>query len=184
MQQHVDDRILEMLLANDQQVIQLLYATYYTPLRKVLRHRVADEQTANDIIVELILSLWEKRHQLALRKPLMGYLSTAARNNAINFQRRQATGRSQDVSYSSAHAEPASPAADTAMLNEDLERIIQQSIDVLDVKTRTIFILSRQEEYTYKEIAAQMKLSQKAIEKHMSKAIRLLSDRFREYLSQ
>jgi DNA-directed RNA polymerase specialized sigma24 family protein len=79
MQQHVDDRILEMLLSNDQHVIQLLYATYYTPLRKVLRRRIADEQTANDIVVELILSLWEKRHQLALRKPLMGYLSTAVR---------------------------------------------------------------------------------------------------------
>lgn len=179
MQQHVDDKILEMLGANDQQVIQLLYATYYTPLRKVLRRRVADEQTANDIVVELILSLWEKRHHLALRKPLIGYLTTAARNNAINFQRRQATDKLPDVPYSSAHAEP----ADTALLNEDLERIIQQSIDVLDVKTRTIFILSRQEEYTYKEIAAEMKLSQKAIEKHMSKAIRLLSDRFREYLS-
>ena len=40
------------------------------------------------------------------------------------------------------------------MLNEDLERIIHQNIDVLDIKIRTIFILSRQEEYTYKEIAA------------------------------
>lgn len=183
MQQHVDDRILEMLLSNDQQVIQLLYATYYTPLLKAVGRRVADEHTANDIVVELILNLWEKRHQIALRKPLIGYLCTAARNNAINFQRRQATGRFQDVSYASTHTEPASPAADTAMLNEDLERVIQQSINVLDAKTRTIFLLSRQEDYTYKEIAAQMKLSQKAIEKHMSKAIRLLSNRFREYLS-
>ncbi|HCX24551.1 MAG TPA: RNA polymerase sigma-70 factor, partial [Cytophagales bacterium] len=52
----------------------------------------------------------------------------------------------------------------------------------LPEKTQLVFTLSRYEELSYKEIALQMGLSIKAIEKHMGKALKLLKSALNEHL--
>jgi RNA polymerase sigma factor (sigma-70 family) len=73
-------------------------------------------------------------------------------------------------------SEPAAAYADPAELLEaaDLEQRIEAQILRLPEATRAVFLLSRQHQMTYREIAEALEISQSTVEKHMIKALGLL----------
>ena len=70
---------------------------------------------------------------------------------------------------------------DTLELTE-LERIIQESISDLPPKTREIFIKKRFENKKNAEIAEEMEVTLKAVEAHMTKALKILKTKLSDYL--
>ena len=46
-------------------------------------------------------------------------------------------------------------------------------------KTRNIFLMNRDEDLTYKEIAGKMKISIKTVEAHVGKALKILRENLR-----
>ena len=55
---------------------------------------------------------------------------------------------------------------------------MKQARDALPARCREVFILHRHENLTYREIAASLGISQKTVEKHISKAISQLQKAF------
>lgn len=70
---------------------------------------------------------------------------------------------------------------DTLELTE-LERIIQESISDLPPKTREVFIKKRFENKKNAEIAEEMGVTLKAVEAHMTKALKILKTKLSDYL--
>jgi RNA polymerase sigma-70 factor (ECF subfamily) len=65
----------------------------------------------------------------------------------------------------------------------ELEGIIQESISNLPPKTREVFIKKRFENKKNAEIAQEMGVSLKAVEAHITKALRILKTKLSDYLS-
>jgi RNA polymerase sigma-70 factor (ECF subfamily) len=59
----------------------------------------------------------------------------------------------------------------------DFDRRLQASLSELDEKSRTVFLMNRIDDMTYSQIAFNLGLSVKAIEKRMSKALAFLKER-------
>ena len=57
---------------------------------------------------------------------------------------------------------------------DDLQNLINDSIDLLPEKCRLVFTLSRFEEMTYQEIANELNISIKTVENQISKALKFL----------
>ncbi|MCY1303362.1 hypothetical protein D9M70_530640 [compost metagenome] len=55
-------------------------------------------------------------------------------------------------------------------------------MDKIPEKCRTVFHLSRQEELSYKEIAAKLGLSIKTVENQVAKALKILRTELKDYL--
>ncbi len=70
------------------------------------------------------------------------------------------------------------PAADAGLEARDLEDIIKKTLALLPMKARRTFLMSRKYGMTYEEIALHLKVTVKAVEKNMSKALR----KIRKYL--
>ena len=83
--------------------------------------------------------------------------------------------------YVEALSEPAEQADADTEANE-LETAIRDAIADLPPRTREVFLMSRERNLKYSEIAEQLGVSVKAVEANMSRALRQLRDRLSPFL--
>lgn len=75
----------------------------------------------------------------------------------------------------------AEPLQDEVLLAQTRLRRVAQGIDELPPRTQEVFLLQRMEGLKYREIAAQLAISQSAVEKHMTKAVLFLGDWMKDW---
>jgi len=69
---------------------------------------------------------------------------------------------------------PTTPAATDNLEYEDTRKTIQDAIDTLPERCRIIFCMSRFDEKSHKEIAAELNISTKTIENQITRALKTL----------
>lgn len=69
------------------------------------------------------------------------------------------------------------------LFSEEARRLVNETLDRLPEKTRTIFIRSRFDGKSYKEIAAEMGVTVKSVEFEVSKAMKILRVVLKDYLA-
>lgn len=175
-----DDLILDLLAADDPVACKWLYTYHYKAMYSYIRDFIPDDDIAKDIIQELFSAIWIKRHSLNLIKPLRSYLYSAAHNKTINYLRDKGKRNAKmgEIVNRSGSGKVAPP-VDAYVEVKELEDQIRIAIKRLPIHARRTFLMSRKQGMTYKEIADHLHVTEKAVEKNMSKALRLL----REYLA-
>ena len=161
--------------------LQLLFERFYNSLCNYAFSIIRHDQDAEDVVQSLFLELWEKRASAQIPAEPQFFLLKATKNRAIDHLRRQtriaqsasAAAEILEYAYDPASAETPTQAALWAEL-------LPFAIDQLPPKTREVLLLSRQEEKSYKEIAAALDISIKTVEGQMGRAFRLLREFFAE----
>ena len=161
--------------------LQLLFERFYSPLCNYAYSLIRHDQDAEDVVQSLFIELWEKRAQYQIPAEPRFFLLRATKNRVIDHLRRQA----KTIQVSSNGIEMAEYGfdlnlADSIHLTTSWVELLPFAIDQLPPKTREVLLLSRQEEKSYKEIAAALDISIKTVEGQMSRAFRLLREFFAE----
>ena len=168
---------LRKLAAGDQAGLDALFRHYYAELCRSAYRILLDAAAAEDVVQEVFVTLWRKRGRLAKIEQPGPYLRRAVRNRSLNYRR---DNHQQTVDLDDA-PEPMTPPDITGrpLDQAELDRLVEQAIATLPERSRLVFVLSRYEALSQKEIAAQMGISVKTVENQMTRALRLL----REYLA-
>ena len=168
-----DQELVALLAQDNREAFTELYQRYWDKIFAVAIHRLGDVQEAEEVVQEIFLSLWARRNNLQLTHSLHTYLSVAVKYKVINHLARQ--HRRQLRLDELTNAAPPAPNSIAEWLNEKELRIqLEKGIANLPEKCRIVFLLSREENKTYAEIAAALNISQKTVEAHMSKALSTL----------
>lgn len=142
----------------------------YEYIRNYLFYLSGDIGLAEDLAQDVFLRVWEKRE--GLRKgTVRPYLFTIARNCFLKNRRRL----KYDLKFRSTffhHVENESPEYKLEMKEFDLR--LQKTISSMPERCRTIFLMNRHDGMPYREIANHLQVSEKAVEKQMSKALAIL----------
>ncbi len=127
---------------------------------------------AEDIAQDTFMKLWETRNKID-KRTVKAYLYTIAQNITINqqkrntlkykFQKKPTTDRDFDTPEKLAEM-------------QEYEIKLNNVIAMLPDGGREVFLMNRLEDMTYNEIAERLGLSVKAIEKRMSKVLKILRD--------
>lgn len=153
----------------------VLYAAEAPRLRRRLARSHQPDRAA-DIVqsaFERVLGLGADRIR-QLGSP-QAYLTRVADNLAKNDAR--AAGRRGDLRHISLDdCEIAAGDPVPSLEARDMLRRVEGAIEALPDRTREIFMAHRFEDLTYAQIAARMGLGIKAVEKHMSAALRALHE--------
>ena len=130
-------------------------------------------QDAEEVVQEVFVSLWERRHSLEINGSLGAYLHTAVRYRVYNRYRDYLKNKQEsrisgldDVDYSM-------PALE-ALEYKELELKLQDAVNTLPHKCREAFMLSREEKLPNKIIAKRLNISVNTVEKHIGKALQIL----------
>ena len=164
-------RIGEKITKQD---LRLIYEQYYDELIKYLYYRSGIMDLAEDIVQELFVKLWEKR-DLIKKETLKSFLYTMASNMMMNhFKRRKVMYNHQNQISKDQITEYKSP--HFILEEKEFENKLNKIISALPDGYREVFLMHRIDEFTYQEIAIRLNIGVKAVEKRMSKSIKIIKE--------
>lgn len=146
-----------------------LYLSESSRLKRQIFRRIGCAATAGDLVQEIFLRFWEKTTDL--KGDAAAYLTRSARNAAIDHRRAEARRKRVlcDILPEQLAAPQATPL--DVVIGRDEIRALDAIIADLPKQTRHIFLLNRIHGRSFAEIAGVFGISERAVAKHMARAI-------------
>jgi len=160
-------------MAQQQEWFREVFRNNYKHLHNYLYYLSGDIDWSEDTVQEVFLLLWEKRDTI-LVDTLKPFLFKVARNLFLKKKRHEAVTL-KFARQVAADGQQESPEFELEQQEFDLK--LQEAISVLPDQCRTIFLMNRMDEMKYHEVAKALGISQKAVEKQISKALRILREK-------
>jgi len=163
-----------------------LFDDYYAMLCLVAYDMIKNKQLAEEIVDEVFVNFWMKRESIDVYISVRAYLVKSVQNRCINWleqtkAERLLTDNKFDIdTYDFVKWSEDYPLAD--LLTEELQEKIEASIKILPDKCRNIFLLSRNEELSYEEIASRLSISVNTVKTQMKIALSRLRESLHDYL--
>lgn len=174
--------ILDALKRSDTKVYKELFSKYSKSLFYYACKFVSDD-VARDMVQDVFMVLWTQRNSLSISTSLNNYLFGVTRNKCLKQIREQsARGNESVLSEKEALYYETNSDSIHSIIEQELSDKYQQALQQLPPKCLEVFLMSRQQELRNKEIAAKLDISEKAVEKHISKALKHLRQALKEYL--
>ena len=151
---------------------ELLYINYYAPLCSHAVRFVYNKAVAEDIVADVFLNLWNTKLHETIAISFRAYLFAAVRNKCLTYLKWEFDKNStEDLSEDSIST---ALLPDRIMEFDELYLHIEKTIDQFPPQCQRVFLMSRFEGKSYKEIAVGLGISSKAVEAHVSKGLHLL----------
>lgn len=161
------------MLGINQAEFDRIFNSWYDPVRNFIYYKTGDVQVAQDIAQETFLRIWEKRNDIKT-ETVKNLLFTIANNLFLNRLEHQKVSFKFANNY---QGKTVAEAPDYELEMKEFDHTLQRALADLDEKKRTVFLMNRIDEFTYNEIAENLGLSVKAVEKRMEKALAFLRKR-------
>jgi len=142
---------------------------------------VKDESVAKEIVQQVFFKLWQHKDRFRSIDALPPYLYKSVHNAALNHLEHLKVRAAYRQHY--LHASEEAATTPERLQAKEMESKIAEAYKALSEKSRLIFHLSRYEGLKYAEIARKLQLTEKAVEKHMTKALKIFRSKLSEYLS-
>jgi RNA polymerase sigma-70 factor (ECF subfamily) len=175
-----EQQLVSRLKQSDPAALESLFFQYHQQLCKVSFRLVNDVDKAKDIVQEVFIKLWKNREALEIAVSLQAYLKRAVINTSLNVIERDK--RSRIVPLEKGLTETDQATAATPHEVSELEKRAHHAVENLPTRTKAVFKLIRMEDMSYKEVAVVLAISEKAVEKEMMKALKLLRRALTDYL--
>ncbi|MCF0052544.1 RNA polymerase sigma-70 factor [Dyadobacter sp. LJ53] len=175
-----EETLMKLICQCDEELaFRELYRRHARLLVHIAIRKTGLKSIAEDLVQETFLKFWLGRNKFDIQKNIQAYLNGMLKNNIINYFHQEQKKRT------------------TAFLDEEevldndtseylefnnLHEFYEQSLLKLPQKCREVFILSRKG-YSLKEIAASMEISEKTVEAHISKALKILRVEMKDYIA-
>jgi RNA polymerase sigma-70 factor (family 1) len=152
----------------------------YTHLVKTYHHKLCvyavsltnNDDSAEDIVQNVFMSIWRNRGKLKEEFVLKSYLYKSVYNEFIDQYRKQKTVVTLEKKYIDALTYIVEEEDEKSL--ERLMKIVKKEIENLPPKCKQIFLLSKEEGLTNIEIAEHLNVSIKSVEAHITKAFKIL----------
>lgn len=154
-----------------------VYKGCFAALLRTLTARVRCRDTARDIAQEAFSRLLVSASETTIQNPL-GYLFHVAGQLAVDHRRAGDRALRQELGVSAWESLPAPTVALDDMV--DSRRCLNQleeAVATLPPRCRQVFVLCKVEGYSHEEVAALLKISRSAVEKHVMHGVFLLRKR-------
>ena len=152
---------------------EALFQVNYQPLCATSFRIIQDKDIAEDIVQDVFFKLWEKREVLTINTSLKAYLFQSTINQSLNYIRKYKNALKRESAYGEDIASH-SNFVEMAMAQKDAGSKIDGAVNALPEASRTVFVLNRYEQLSYKQIAAKLDISVKTVENHMVKSLKHL----------
>ena len=134
---------------------------------------VKDKELIKDILQDVFVTLYTRRHELPSDLNIIGYLTNAVKYKVSTLLRDRLSKETHHQSI--LHSEQRTAFLQTFPYEHvELKNRIRASIDTLPEKCRHAFMLNHYGSMSYKDIAQEMGISIKTVEKHIGKALQVL----------
>lgn len=166
---------------NSQQDLKIIYDAQFKSLIIQAFRIVNKTDSAEDIVQECFIKLWNKRNDIKADISVELYLRKMVRNSCLDFLRKFKV-KTVEINENLNIEDPIDEEEVRFEKNKELQKKIKATLDSLPDKCRQVFVLAKYEKMSYKQISEKLNIAQKTVEAHMSKALKQFRLNLKQYL--
>ncbi len=140
-----------------------------------------DPSRAEEITQQCFIRLWEKMHQVEEGKDIFPLLFVLVKRLVIDDARRLYREQQKIAQLSAQNPDTVNS---LPLLQKEMQQHMQQAIEKMPEQRRMVYLMSRNEGRSYKEIAVQMGLSPATVRNHLSLALQFIRQEMAIYLAE
>ncbi len=171
----LDNELVALLKEGDESAFSELYKRFFKPLYIHAFKRLGNDEEAIDIVQDLFEFLWSKRKELEISN-FSAYLYAAIRNRIFTFKIRS----DRKNIYLDSLKEfilKGEFVTDDHVRERELAALIEKEINALPAQMKKVFVMSRSEGLSHRDIADQLGTSEHTIRTQVKKSLRILRSR-------
>lgn len=142
-----------------------LYREYFAALTYFANRILADTDTAEDVVQDCFVQLWQRREKLSHIKAIKSYLYTSVRNQCL----KQLEKQKKQMIYN--EPDKADPGIEAAVIAAETARELYQFIATLSPALQQIIRLYYLEGKSNREIAQQLQIEPDTVTRQRLRAI-------------
>lgn len=146
--------------------------------------KFVDDEVARDMVQDVFVKLWDSQ-DLTIKLSLNALLFTMVRNNCLqHLEKQKVRNKYLESTKLVMQEEELRFYIDerTSLIEQELENKLNEVLNSLPDRCRQIFVMSRYENKKNREIADELEISLKAVEKQITKALATIRTEMKDYL--
>lgn len=169
---YTDEQLLSAIRNDDAQAFSEFVRRYWKKAYNIAYSKVRSQSVTEEIVQDLFTTLWDKRTTLSISN-VDAFIFTCLRNKSINYIESQLV-RKKYWDYYKAFIPQQEESTRREVEFNELMQAVETCVKTLPEKSRSVFRLSRLEGVSNREIAERLNLSEKAIEYHLTKSLKVM----------
>lgn len=179
---HTDAELVLLLKSGSEPAFTELYRRHWQTVYRNAMRVLRSAADAEDIIQQTFESIWKRREQLDIQKSFEAYLFAVSRYLSIAVIEKD-VDRHQNILNLAERLEPAvTPIVESSLDARELEVAITRIVETLPPKMRDIFLLSRNEALTHKQIAERLQITEATVKKQVYYALKIIREQLGDSL--
>ncbi len=173
----IDALLVERLINADYSAFDEIYAHYWSSLLQIALKKVGDVDVAMDLVQDLFVDLWQRRHAINIRIGLRAYLISALYHKLFQHFRKRGVHEKHIEQYSLMLQDGLHDVFPLDGYEENYTDVlvaIEQSVVEMPDRMRVVFNLKYQRSLSNHEIAEQLGISLQTVKNQLSKALNLV----------
>ena len=150
-------------------IFQDIFNRVAPPLRRFLYYKTGVWDATEDLVQESFLRLWKNCKEVAPEKAGSFLYTVANRLFVDDYRKKQVAFKFQTIQSGLTEAHSETPEFEIEM--QEFQKKLDTALAQLTEGQRLVFLLNRIDKFTYVEIAAQLDISVKTVEKRMHGAL-------------
>lgn len=172
-----DTELARRIKQGDHAAFRTFFEAHHEALFRFLLSKGIAEATAEDLIQQAFVIIWEKRDNIETSKSLRAYLFRIAYTRMLNHIRDHSKF---DDDESIPHSETTQTPEDYAQHGE-LTEAVDRAVESMPEKRRMVFEFCFIQGFTYRETADSLQISVKTVENHMGLALKEIRSALEDY---
>ncbi len=180
-----NQQLIHNIQKGDVAAFKELYRQYYVFLCMVAEHIVKNHAEAEEIVSDVFVKLWNIREKIIITTSIKAYLTRAVRNTSLNYLEKNKTIHNLTDSLSNPEYELLAWGSDYPLgqlYNKEIMKLLDQGIRSLPAACREIFLLSRNQDLKYIDIADKLSISVNTVKTQMRIALARLQETLKDYM--
>jgi RNA polymerase sigma-70 factor (ECF subfamily) len=177
----IEKVLLLKLTSGDKEAFSAIFSAYYREMVMFAAGFTHDSVSAEEIVQETFIKLWEVHESLINIGSLRSYLLKSIQNRCIDCYRHNKIRRLYDEEVIN-NTVLFEYNTDNYILRSELEGQINKAMHLIPAECAEAFRMNREEGLKYQEIAEKLNVSLRTVEVRISKALHLLREHLTDYL--
>lgn len=172
--------LVESLKQGDLTAFNKLYKAIEPKLYAFTYKMLRDKEETEEVVQDVFVKVWEKKHLFDPQQNIESYIFSISKNIVYNRAKRKVyeLALKRHIIHQNNISENAT---DNTIDYQELNQILDKIFDAMPPARKQVFIMSRIEGLSNKEIAVKLNTSISNIENHINKALRGIREIFKNY---